>query len=274
MNKDADSMTRVITLSRQELYKLIHECILEFFSNRNRLFENAALLKTYNIRVTKRKLKSLGLKDNQIQIDSSTNGINKIIVILFIPQLPKELSDAMASCGYFFAKSTPIDIKDQNTGMIIGIVYAYQFEPKHEDNDIRKLIDQWNYIYHISPSCYQNKIGQQGFCPTCKSKTFNYPSRNYFFKGDIDFNDIVQYARIFANSKISNANINPNLTNKNKDFIKKIQSEYTLYYIDTRKIPINIKFFLDPNLKEGFYTEDNIPASCIAKEKTFSINNN
>lgn len=102
------------------------------------------------------------------------------------------------------------------------------------------------YLYHISPKKYMHKILKQGFCPSHKSKKFNYPSRNYFF---IDKREINHWKDVFNRNKNTN-------------------EEYVCYTIDTRPLEKYIQsgdvvFYLDEKLKGGIFTTSNIPPSLI-----------
>ena len=62
---------------------------------------------------------------------------------------------------------------------------AMQFEPFEQEN-VRKEIEEYKYIYHITPKDNIDKIKKFGFIPhEKKDDRFNYPSRTYFVYGNI-----------------------------------------------------------------------------------------
>lgn len=85
---------------------------------------------------------------------------------------------------------------------------------------------------------------------------FSYPERVFFFKGDTPFNEIL-YQCIDFNNHIKN---------------KLNNDVYTIFIVDTKKIPNNVNFHTDLAYPYGIYTNDNIPPSAIKKYQDFNIN--
>lgn len=50
-----------------------------------------------------------------------------------------------------------------------------------------------------------------------------------------------------------------------------IKEDYSILTLDISKIPERVKFAIDPNFGDGFYTTDNIPPSAIIDEKKITI---
>lgn len=240
-------MTYHISLS------LLKECIHDI------LCENG-ILKTYDINMTKRYVtKQLKIMPEQFRIVQAENGIySAIVYILPYTGLCDNLLKLMQACGYFCSKSCKSPYYDQNYQQYI----QFQFEPLHEERNVRdQVVRKWKYIFHIAPAYTMNSIKKTGFCPNCRSGTFVYPPRNYFFKGDTTLQEMKYWAYRFSIDKINKKRRRNTVLSQKK--IIQSQSIYVLYFIDTKKIPENVDFYLDPNLSSGLFATGNIPASSI-----------
>lgn len=116
---------------------------------------------------------------------------------------------------------------------------SLKYEPNYID-DANGLIRKHKYLFHISPIPYKDKILKNGFIP--KSNT----DRCYFFLDTVSKKTILDWIPTFK-------------TYKSKD----TKEQYCLYTTDISKINDNVVFYLDPNLKGGVYTMDNIAPNTI-----------
>jgi len=135
---------------------------------------------------------------------------------------------------------------------------AIQFEPKFQDVINYKIIHNHKYLYHLSPTKYENKILKNGLIPKSKNDKFNYPYRVYLLMDknetfNINKTYLISVAKMLLNSRtslITNQYINDN--------------EYTIYQIDISKLNKNINFYYDANLYPlSIFTVDNINPNAI-----------
>lgn len=160
--------------------------------------------------------------------------------------IKQNVEKAMHLCGYYLARE---DVCDDDRYTIL------RYEPKYID-EANYYVRSCNYLYHISPLPYKEKIMRNGFVPKSKNGLFNYPDRCYFFLDDLSKDYVIrEWIPTFkkANNKYSNEN-------------------WCVYTIDISKIPSNVVFYLDPNLKGGVYTMDNITPKAIEDCETICSN--
>ena len=144
----------------------------------------------------------------------------------------------MKYLGYFLSFSEPIHIDGMHW-------LKMRFEPNVQEDESNR-IKQYGILLHMSPTGNTEHIMKEGITPQSKNKYFNYPNRVYLFKGDIQYIFLKRFGRGMAR-----ANGLPD------------SNAYTVFEVDTEKLPDNIKFYEDPNLDEGVYTEHTIPPSAI-----------
>lgn len=258
-------------LSEQKLRKIICECIQENFLAIHRLLIEHGEIKTYDIYATKRAvIKVLGIEPKDFVI-LDRQGIN-IAQITTIKRNFHQLNQLMKRSGYFCSNPP------HNDG---GYDYSYkfQYEPKFEYPNLRNEINKWRYIYHVSPYYAYENIMKSGFCPACKSKTFEYPPRNYFFGGNISYGQLINWATSFAIHKLTRRRCSKNNGHGNNPFIEKnkisdSQRIYVIYAIETSLLPQNVDFYADPNLSGGYFTRENIPPQCIAGTQIIDLTYN
>ncbi len=177
------------------------------------------------------------LADWQFQIRTASNKIQLAIVI---PEINKNISlikNDMMRMGYFNSAS--------QTRNIQGYDYAVmQFEPKYQDNVLND-VKNMKVLYHSTLTSNIDNIMRNGFIASHKNKTFTYPDRIYFSKGNTNVRGLIDIIVQLAQTN----NVRPN--------------DYSVIAIDTKLIPDNIKFYYDPNYEDGVFTEDNLPNSVI-----------
>ena len=122
---------------------------------------------------------------------------------------------------------------------------AMQFEPLEQEN-IRKEIEDYKYIYHITPKDNIDKIKQFGFIPhEKKDDRFNYPSRTYFVYGNISRTGLTKIADMMQRDKHDDKGI------------------YCIFQINVSKIPKDIDIYYDGNFDNGIFVEDDVPSDAI-----------
>lgn len=166
------------------------------------------------------------------------NGVWFIKIKSFNDKETKEnINKAMHLCGYYLAKEGIYG--DDNRYSIL------RYEPKYID-DANYRVSQCEYLYHLSPLKYKDKILKNGFVPKSNNGLFKYPDRCYFFMDDLSKNEILSWIPAFNKANKRNGNV-----------------PYCLYTIDVSKINYNTTLYLDPNLRSGCYTADNISPNVI-----------
>lgn len=144
----------------------------------------------------------------------------------------------MKYLGYFLSFSEPFTIENMKW-------LKMRFEPRFQ-NDESNRIKQYGLLLHMSPTGNTESILRDGIVPQSKNKYFKYPNRVYLFKGDIEYRFLKRFGRGMAR-----ANGLPN------------SNAYTVFEVDTEKLPDDVKFYEDANIDEGVYTEQIIPPSAI-----------
>lgn len=178
-----------------------------------------------------------------IEVMENENGV-EVFIISFYDDKDSEnvINRDMALCGYFPSIS-------HNTGNIKYI----QYEPRHQ-NHINDIVQDVEYIYHLTPSNKINKILKNGLTPRTNNKLFKYPDRIYFFLNEPCYEELQEIMKQFYNEDLKKAK-------ENKNYIPYTDA-YTLLAIDTEMIK-NCNFYYDPNLFDAIYTKDNILAQAI-----------
>lgn len=181
---------------------------------------------------------ALKISPKLFSIKEEENGAQSIFVIILNRRTIKDNIDkAMHLCGYYCARGAYVNGDKR--------FLSLKYEPKYID-DANGLIRKHKYLFHISPIPYKDKILKNGFIPKSNSSLFDYPDRCYFFLDTVSKKTILDWIPTFKTYKS-----------------KYTKEQYCLYTIDISKINDNVVFYLDPNLKGGVYTMDNIAPNTI-----------
>ncbi len=186
-------------------------------------------------------------KQWQILKKVAENDIPIIMAIADINQNCQLIETDLSTAGYFLGFSR----KETVNGMKWRIM---QFEPLYQE-DKTDLLRQYKVAYHWSPSYNKGNILKNGFIPSSSNKMFSYPPRIYFMNGQSTDKELLSIVQGLCCMNIDERNNNI----------------YTLFFIDTSEIPENVKFYLDPNMKNSLYTNNSIPNSVIFKTKDYKI---
>lgn len=213
---------------------------LSLYSNRPEILIDEGLIKTYPSSKFIEKLKEhFQLEDWQVNIITVKE---MEVIMLLIPNIDynvNEVSRLMSFYGYFLSK--------QKRGYIKGYDFiSLRFEPKFSE-DVRDVLKNEKTLYHVTPSFNKEKILKNGFSPKWKNNLFYYPNRIYFTLGNTSFEEVKKLAYVLHNT---------NMTKGDK-------SAYSIFIVNVSKINENVRFYYDPNYKNGVYTTDNIPPNVI-----------
>lgn len=168
----------------------------------------------------------------------------------------------MRMCGYYEASNE--EYYNQNFRLII-------FEPRKTENTVNKIVQEQEYLYHLTIKSRLDKILKNGLCPRTNMKDEDeydkdklpksisrknnknntefflkdnkgkYPSRIYFFLKIPSFMELVYMGQqMFGKENLNNL---------------------VLVEVETKGIKNN--FYYDPNAIDGIFTEENIKPSSI-----------
>lgn len=171
---------------------------------------------------------------------------NNIEVALLIPNFGQNISTVISDMnknGYFkgYERDVPI----------CGLPYKeLRFEPLYQESE-RNTVLNLGMIFHSTHKDNIPNILQNGLIPDSKNPKFSYPKRVYFSKFVSDIRHICDITKQLAD--VNNTNV----------------LDYCIITIDTKKIPENVDFYLDPIYENGIFTNDIIPPECIMNVKTF-----
>ena len=235
--------------------KIVEESIAEIESlvtNRNATFDNPisrsmklplseGLIRTYPLEKTISYIKDyFNLSNDDIYPVHAENGREQIAINVQIVGNNLELvKKAFALCGYYLGYPREENLQPKK-------VYELQFEKKYDDDFSKELREHENTLYHVTPIYYAEKIKHIGITPRSRNKQFGYPDRTYFVIGSAK--SIIPYLA----SELYNSTDN-----------KMHNGRYAVIAIDLNKVPKEMRFYLDPNLKYSVYTYENIAPNSI-----------
>lgn len=166
----------------------------------------------------------------------------------------KMLGTVCNACGYFIASFDEVK-------RIVAIESKF-------GKDITKDIKVKNdYIYHVSPKVYFNKIMKDGLCPKASNLVYEYPPRIYLATNLMLENAIKLATNLYqAKTKFFDADYGD--TDEYKKYLSHHvdMKEYSILRIDAEKI--NGPLYADPNFQKDFgidclYTTSNISPDAI-----------
>lgn len=129
------------------------------------------------------------------------------------------------------------------------IIFQPRFKAPVEDNTLP------DYLYHVTPKKYEEKILKKGFDPRSKNKFEAHPERVYFAVGLDNITELI----------------------RNKKFLNDDEKEFVIFRLDVKKLISNpnntdIFFYKDDSFKDkAYYTVDNISPRYIEVIKRFNI---
>ena len=208
------------------------------------------------------------LSESQIGVESGPD-LDIYRIYIKIPDIEsnkKLLCKAMSFYGYTLAleeDDTCINCPADAPWNILT------FERDFQEYITERVLKENNYMFHISPTIYKEKILRQGLCPKSKNDWYNYPPRVYMFldmrfsapmgiMSKFDKNFAIRAARLLHSAKTPD---------------KKLYDEYTIYKIDISKLRKDIKLSYDQNYYPlGVFTADNINPKAISVFYEFNVN--
>ena len=205
------------------------------------------LIQTYDANKVKDIVcRKFNLLPEQFYIEPVTeNGrtVELIAIVLDNKLTKNEVGDVinlMRTCGYF----------QYQQNRIYGKQTVYFFEP-HFSKDITDEIKQnYQYLFHATPTIYVQKILNNGLVPRHRNTLYFYPSRVYCMLGNnLSAEQIHTLKNIRAERGAKRLHDN---------------NQYTILRINVGEIPENVRFFVDPLGDTSILTHDNIPPNAIS----------
>ena len=205
----------------------------------------------------------------QIQIKNEHDNVKYIMVR--IPDINANIQfveRAMSFFGYFCSYREQIPVKYQTVNWM-----QLQFEPHYQEVITPQILENYKYLFHVSPTKYEHKILKNGICPTSKNDMFDYPARVYMTleyreneNGVIEKNTIVNLRNI-CRMLYRAKSIKGNTT--------KYDKLYSIYKIDVSKLNEDINLSYDENFYPlAIFTPDNIPPYTIELLEHYNIEYN
>ena len=243
-------------LIKEELNKVLfvvpsldNHLFLDFNEEGYKVNLEEGIYKTYPPTTARRYIKDLfNLDEEQIVVydkNGSSPEEKRLWVIYYDGYGNKEkMTKAMTLCGYTLSKA----MKRENG-------YAEEIYIPINLPSLDDIVRKYDYITHITPSYNKEKILTKGFIPKSKNEMFSYNDRIFFFKGDTPMKEIV-FQAIDFDEKIKN---------------KRNNHIYTIFIVDTKKLPKNANFHTDLTYPCGIYTTDNIPPQVIKSVQDFNV---
>jgi len=209
------------------------------------------LIRTYDINKTKNIIcRRFNLNPDQFQIKEFFSDGKKIMLPIIILSATTdkntigEIKHYMQTCGYHTSREN----KTSNDGKFV----AYYFEPKFSEEVTEEIKENYQFLYHATPTIHLKKILEKGLSPHANNTLFFYPSRVYCMKGNgLTYDQTVTLKNIqierSRNTKLHDSDNN----------------EYAILRIDISKLPENIQFYVDPMASRAIYTYNNIPPQAL-----------
>ena len=256
-------------LEEMEINKVLHPFDVDFYNPVEMFLYNCdytkpiiteGLIHTYPVDKTIHYIsKALKIDASHFKVETH-NGVNKVFVTINENETPRELLIASFEyCGYFHS----VDAESRTTRE--GVCTTLVFEPKHQRDNTKEILEHNVVLYHISPSAFEKSILRTGLSPRSKSIYFKYPERVYLIEQKCGESYIFNLAWQISES-ISFDNQWKNINDANKD-----PYAWTIYAIDTTKLQKDIKFFKDPNWENGVFTPNNISPGAISRYGHFDF---
>lgn len=186
-----------------------------------------------------------------IRIEYGDNDEEMIALFLPTGNYDIKLIDSdMSLCGYFLSTKQPYYNYD--------VLY---YEKRHQSNINDKLL-KYEYLYHVSPLKYKEKILKNGLVPKTLSKLGYHPDRVYF---TVDKQYCEPIVFNFKQVVIDKYNRETDVKKK-KQLQSDINDKYVVYRIKVDDVIDKVVFFYDPNMMGAVYTTDNINPNVIEIE--------
>ena len=252
-----DNSTKTLLKQLSDKQKIKEHVCDDFVSFLKNALLNEGLIKTYPLNNLEKQLcRYLNISSNNNMDNScygyiSDQGDNSIIVTINKKNFNNEQKEALKKickpCGYYVAK-----IEEENN------TFDIQIEPIFEDSVAKSIIDNNDFLFHLTEAKNLNRIMQYGLVPSSKNNTLKYPDRSYLFTEKF-LGPLLFHSEEIAKELYKDKNYNTN---------------FIVLRIDIEGLA-NKKIFIDKNFNDGegeaIYVTENISPQYITKIKEFNI---
>ena len=188
-------------------------------------------------------------------MDASNDMGPSYIIVVLLPittdkQTIGDIKHFMRWSGYFL---------ESNELKKVGDKLAYCFEPKFGYDISDYICEEFECLYHVTPTKYVERIKKYKKKKKSKNKQFEYPDRIYLMAGNT-LSSFQRQILWFVTNNIKQDNKNP-----------KDNHTFSLLTIDTEKIPYEVRLYADPTSQGAVFTHDNIPPTAITRIENFTI---
>jgi len=236
----------------------LNEFLLNQLKEHNALYEG--LIQSYSvkdaIRYFAKNIKTKNIKNVKYSLlNDRENGALPYILISFNGKYSLELGKEIISwfkvCGWEL--TSIFNDKEYTSIEKINDVKNFVFRAKF---DVEILKKDWpEFLYHLSPKSKQDKIFKNGLIPKSENKLLKHEDAIYLFS---------------INNELELEFLAKMLSDKSK----KQEKEYSLFKIDTTRLQINFKLFVDPDLENSYFTKDNISPNAFSLERNINLDKN
>ena len=242
-------------------YKRYHPYTLNIshenpLSRTNRITESTDYFEQIN-NVKKTILSTFPIYDEQFIIIQGSHKLFAAILVSLTDDNVEIIENAMEKLGFF--RSQPTDeqlLTDRQNRQWIDL----RFEPISPDDVTDEIRKKYNFVFHLTPSIFANRVEQNGPNISNNNSSFKYSkSRAYVTEGDITDVEIQRLANtLYEQAKRAN--------------IQNLSNIYVLFKIDLEKVNKDVRFFYDINEAKGLYTTKPINADAIFAVKNITAN--
>lgn len=193
------------------------------------------------------------------------------ILICNIKNNVKSIENAMNLCGYFLASPRLDDVPPNGWAW-------YKFEKRNQNSYSKKLREETDCLYHVTPVEHVKSILKIGFSPKSKNEFFSYPERIFFFSGANGKEKALKYAANLLQSVIKKE-YEKELELKRTNGREKnpyshshdLKKRFALITVNLHKVPEGVDFYTDSNAYGGVYTKDNLYPQVISDIEIFEL---
>lgn len=185
---------------------------------------------------------------NFFQIKEGSNGMFAALLMSLYVDNIQVIEESMLKLGFYRANPTDKQLLED----IKGRQYiTLRFEPTPA-NDLTNEVRKYKYVYHTTPSIFEDSIRKNGLRPSNSNAEFRYyEPRVYLMKETISKGDKQNLINtLFHQAKQKGYdNLSPN---------------YTMFIISVNQIPTNVRFYGDINEENGLFITHQISPNAFS----------
>lgn len=167
----------------------------------------------------------------------------------------KYIVGKMKALGYYkVAENT----RDDDSGMHWRYI---MFNPVSQDSVNEYARRNYRYLYHFSPTFYDEEIMKKGFIPRNVNKVFHYRQPRVYFR-------FAPYDPNKAPTESDPDDFNRMMRELSKMISdERFNGEFYEYLLALSKIPKSVEFYRDPNSYGSVYSTQPVPYSAVVNKE-------